>query len=320
MAAHEREKPSLGTQPDYTYSHFEDSAFYELTNRVGIRLLPRRASSDSFCNVLDLATGGGKMIVQGKQEHRLLEGDTIVGVDLDEKGLRSTRERFKHAPNVHVTQGDLHALPIQDGWSQITLFGNAVHLTDAELSLTQAGRASQEGAWFLMGTAFEKDLAYPEGTGPLWSRSTALARRTLKEEGITDFGEQENPLKYNTKDLVRYAKEAGFTVLRVIKYTARMPREGIQAIFEYDEYARGANPNVDVQKTKEALVGTLDQLFPKYQKEDGAIPRTWVWIVGIKSNDEQVIEAAKKVVHAQQFPEDVEVEDIEILQEEPKAA
>lgn len=108
--------------------HYSPGRTWEATARALVHLL-------SLGRVLDIASGDG---VMGELlAHR---ADTIDCVDVSDRVVAAGRERVAPFGNVHFHQGDMHALPFDDGAFDTVLMMHALPYS------RQPGRALAEAA------------------------------------------------------------------------------------------------------------------------------------------------------------------------------
>lgn len=138
------------------------------------------------------------------------------------------------------------------------------------------------GGILLVNSAYEKNSAYPEGTQRIWGMLVSLARRSVAELGYSDIPRPIDLLKYSEDDYRRIATGAGFEDVSFEYYTAKMDRESVRAICDYEDFARGALPTVPVDVSAKALVAAVDPVFERFKIE--FIPRNWMFLIARKGS------------------------------------
>jgi malonyl-CoA O-methyltransferase len=112
--------------------------------RAMLGLLPESLRGQS---VLDAGCGSGRYML-----HALQRGATrVIGVDLSPEMLERARAELRAGrAEVELRQGTLSALPVDDGWADLTLCGLVVgHLENLPAALAELRRATRPGGTLL---------------------------------------------------------------------------------------------------------------------------------------------------------------------------
>lgn len=112
--------------------------------RAMLGLLPESLRGQS---VLDAGCGSGRYML-----HALQRGATrVIGVDLSPEMLERARAELRPGrAEVELRQGTLSALPVDDGWADLTICGLVVgHLENLPAALAELRRATRPGGTLL---------------------------------------------------------------------------------------------------------------------------------------------------------------------------
>ncbi len=264
---------------DHSYEPFASLPFnQEIDERLLLAMGPSRVESHT-----DLATGYGAVI------GRLLrlgmyEGESwlATGVDIDPAGLEAARKRFATSGNhVRLIQsGVQEEIPGIARASQdlVTMF-NAIHLTNPVLTFGEAARMAKPGAILLVSSAYEKS-ANPDPAGRMLVKAMTNARRSLREQGFSDFSTN-SVTQYSNDEYRAMAEAAGFTDVEIVTHGAQLDREALAAIFNSRDFAQGVFPNIPLDNVAAALVASIDPMLEYFGRE--TLPRNYMLLKATKA-------------------------------------
>ncbi len=101
-----------------------------------------------FAQLLDLGTGTGRMLAVLADR-----ADTAIGFDINQDMLAFARSRLEKAnlPNAELRQGDILAMPEEDGIADAAVIHQVLHyLVDPGLALSEAARVLAPGGQLLV--------------------------------------------------------------------------------------------------------------------------------------------------------------------------
>lgn len=282
MSADRSEQTGLSLdQSDHSYVAFASQPFYK---EVDSTLLVR---APVVSRVTDFATGTGAIAVQLLELERLKSPFTLAGLDVDRNGLLIARRKLEgyslgEKDTVNFIEASVCEVPIADSSQELVTFFNSIHLMQDQQqeALNEAFRILFPGGMLLVNSAYVRDVAYPEGTARMWGTLISGARRDLKSKGIEGIASPVDLLRHTEDDYREMAKIAGFEDIKTETYTAKMDRDAVRAICDYEDFVIGALPGVDINIGAEALVNAVNPLFDRFKIE--FIPRNWMFLVAKK--------------------------------------
>ena len=127
-----------------SYPAHAHNPLMQAEERAMLGLLPDSLRGQA---VLDAGCGSGRYIL-----HALQRGATrVTGVDLSPEMLARARAELGGArADVQLRQGSLAALPVDDGWADLTICGLVVgHLENLAAALAELRRATRPGGTLL---------------------------------------------------------------------------------------------------------------------------------------------------------------------------
>ena len=127
-----------------SYPAHAHNPLMQAEERAMLGLLPDSLRGQA---VLDAGCGSGRYIL-----HALQRGATrVTGVDLSPEMLARARAELGGArADVQLRQGSLTALPVDDGWADLTICGLVVgHLENLAAALAELRRATRPGGTLL---------------------------------------------------------------------------------------------------------------------------------------------------------------------------
>jgi malonyl-CoA O-methyltransferase len=149
-----------------SYPAHAHNPLMQAEERAMLGLLPDSLRGQA---VLDAGCGSGRYIL-----HALQRGATrVTGVDLSPEMLARARAELGGArAEVQLRQGSLTALPVDDGWANLTICGLVVgHLENLAAALAELRRATRPG-----GTLLCSDV-HPIGHALGWLRDFKAGER-----------------------------------------------------------------------------------------------------------------------------------------------
>jgi len=149
-----------------SYPAHAHNPLMQAEERAMLGLLPDSLRGQA---VLDAGCGSGRYIL-----HALQRGATrVTGVDLSPEMLARARAELGGArAEVQLRQGSLTALPVDDGWADLTICGLVVgHLENLATALAELCRATRPG-----GTLLCSDV-HPIGHALGWLRDFKAGER-----------------------------------------------------------------------------------------------------------------------------------------------
>ena len=100
------------------------------------------------------------------------------------------------------------------------------------------------------------------------------ARKAARENhGLNDIPNPVPLRQYSVDDYVNMLVSAGLSDIEVYFHTAQMDKEDVKAICRYDEFARIALPDVELDLAKDLLVGAVEPMLER--RKSDTIPRGW---------------------------------------------
>ncbi|OGH21525.1 MAG: hypothetical protein A2958_02230 [Candidatus Levybacteria bacterium RIFCSPLOWO2_01_FULL_38_13] len=265
-----RAEQGQGAKQPHSYEEFTRRPFYIGINRETIRLVKKPVKY-----AVDIATGTGAMITQMLEQGLLIRDFQVRGYDIDESALKAAKSAFRNFDGQMLfINAPAENIPLKNGWAQLVTFANAIHLTDAPAATRESARIMDYGATLLINTAYETTHAYPEKSAHSWGILTALARKAARENhGLNDIPNPVPLRQYSVDDYVNMLVSAGLSDIEVYFHTAQMDKEDVKAICRYDEFARIALPDVELDLAKDLLVGAVEPMLER--RKSDTIPRGW---------------------------------------------
>jgi len=133
--------------------------------RAMLALLPEDLHGQTVC---DAGCGSGRYLLHARRRGARM----LIGVDLSEAMLRRAEEELSHllTPEdyaaIHLERASLEALPLSEGWADVTLCGLTLgHLPDLEAPLAELRRVTRPG-----GSVLCSDI-HPVGEALGWERT-----------------------------------------------------------------------------------------------------------------------------------------------------
>lgn len=263
---------------DHSYERFARQPFYQQIDGELIRLAP------TVHTATDLATGTGAIVDHLLELGKLSEPFRVIGVDTSERDLEIARQKFaRFGRSVEFHQGSVESMPfIPDESQELITFCNAIHLTNIPEALAEASRIAAPGATLLINSAYEKTTAFPPDTQAKRMMGVLLlmARRTLKEQGIEEFQDPVDLLKFSVDDYRKFVEEAGFTNVKIEIHRVNLDRQAMKAFANYDEFAKGALPGIPVEDSTAALVAAVDPTYDRFNTD--VMPRGMMFLTARK--------------------------------------
>ena len=149
-----------------SYPAHAHNPLMQAEERAMLGLLPDSLRGQA---VLDAGCGSGRYILHALQR----EAAQVAGVDLSPEMLARARAELGGArAEVQLRQGSLTALPVDDGWADLTICGLVVgHLENLATALAELCRATRPG-----GTLLCSDV-HPIGHALGWLRDFKAGER-----------------------------------------------------------------------------------------------------------------------------------------------
>jgi len=257
----------------HSYEEFTRRPFYIAINKETVRLI-----NNPVKRVADIATGTGAIISQLFEERKLAIDFQIKGFDIDEEALKIGRATFHHYKDrVEFRQALAENIPLPEEWADLTICANAIHLTDAPKAIKEFARITKNNGTLLINTAYARDYAYPEGSETSWGALVGNARISARKNyGITDIAKPAQLLNYTLEDYENMLKKAGFAVEEIQTSVVHMRKEDLKAICNYDEFAKGALPGVELKLAKQLLTDAIKPTLERRGTDN--LPRGWIII------------------------------------------
>ena len=286
MTADRSEQTGLSLdQSDHSYEAFASQPFYKDVDQALLVQAPGGVQ-----RLTDFATGTGAIIGQLNQLGKLESPFVVNAVDIDENALAIAEAKFTTVleggvDQINFIQGlvDRRISGIGDSSQDLVTFCNAIHLIDEpQKALEEAARILKPKGVLLINSAYVKDVAFPEGTQRIWGMLLMLARRAVQSDlGLVEIPKPVDLFRFSEGNFREMARNVGFEQIETSRYTAEMNRDAVKAICNYEDFAEGALPGINIECATHALVEAVDPTFDRFKIE--FIPRNWMFLIAKKS-------------------------------------
>jgi ubiquinone/menaquinone biosynthesis C-methylase UbiE len=266
-----------------SFRKFACQPFYTAINRRLVEmcgLLP-------FQRVVDLGAGTGAVTTLILETMRPDKGE-VVAVEPSESALELARRDLQErwGAVVRFVSGQAENLSrFVQRTADAVVFCNAIHLVeDKRRVLREISEALRERGLFAFNSTFFEG-AQPPDTLPFYVMWVRRAMRIFREENPGMRREKEDRaqarIQLSVDEYGQLLADAGFHVRHMELCPVEMPLEGLEAISEYELFARGALPGVPVAVAVDCLRRAAADAF----RELGltSVPRNWLQVVAVKA-------------------------------------
>ena len=273
----------MTTSEGDSFRRFASLPFYTAVNRRLVEMCGLRPSQ----TVVDLGAGTGAVTAL-ILETMHPEGGEVVVVEPSESALELARRDLQErwGAVVQFVSGQAENLSrFVQRTADTVVFCNAIHLVeDKRRMLHEVSEALRERGLFAFNSTFF-DGAQPPDTMPFYVMWVRRALRIFREENPEMRRNKEERvqarIQLSVDEYRRLLAEGGFDVQHMELCPVEMSLEGLEAISEYELFAKGALPGVPLAMAVDCLKRGVADTFREQKLT--SVTRNWLQVVAVKA-------------------------------------
>lgn len=273
----------MTTSEGDSFRKFASQPFYTAVNRRLVELCGLRP----FQRVVDLGAGTGAVTRLILETMHPDKGE-VVAIEPSESALdlarRDLQERWGAVLRFVSGQAENLSRLVQRT-ADAVVFCNAIHLIeDKRRVLREVSEALHERGLFAFNSTFFEG-AQPPDTMPFYVMWVRRGLRIFREENPEMRREKEEKtqarIQLSADGYRQLLADEGFEVQHMELCPVEMPLEGLEAISEYELFAKGALPGVPLAVAVECLKRGVAETFREQKLT--SVTRNWLQVVAVKA-------------------------------------